>query len=349
MNKVYQKISEKIINDILQVKPGQSVILYAEIHNVTEPKDPLEEIPFLEDIAISLRKKKALPILDISTENLHKRFFEEVDDNHTIQNDIFSIWINGADYFIDFSWRSNPMFYKSIPEQFMKKYKDMSELYIKEITKKKKKIILLGTPTKGLAKYYNIDQDLLIETFYQSIDIDYLQLKKKCLIFSGKISQNKNWQIVTKNRILQIDLIGKPQSLYGEFQHNPIVTLPTGLWKQNLLSENCNGILFCDYIYHQEYTWSNVQLIFNEGKIIDIETEFPQENTKLLKTNLRTQIKSICLNYGLNENVRKMSLYPMFDILKFGNLSMTILLEKHEFLLLSQNADLFLREVKAPI
>ena len=71
----YSEIAVKIVNYILCLQQGQSVTISAEIHNVFDHNDPLVEIPFMEEIALVVRKNKGLPILDVSTENLHKRFF----------------------------------------------------------------------------------------------------------------------------------------------------------------------------------------------------------------------------------------------------------------------------------
>ncbi|MCL1826700.1 MAG: hypothetical protein FWG20_01540 [Candidatus Cloacimonetes bacterium] len=339
-----QQIAKKIIHDIFQIKPGQSVIIFAEIHNISEPAQPLEEIPLLEELAITLRKHNAIPIIDISTENLHQRFFKEIDSPDQTSQELFDLWINSADFVIDLSWRSNPLLYKSVPEKSLMKYCNLSDSYLQEMGKKNKKIILLGTPTKGLAKYYNLDHNTLKETYLSSINADYFTLKKKCLIFGNKIKHNEGWKVRSAERVLAFDLIGTAKNYYGEFKYSPVLVLPTGLWQQNIEPSKMTGILMCDFVYHSEYVWSDVQLIFREGKVVDIEIGVPQENTKVLKINLRSPIKSAILGYGINYFISKMTFYSLYDISKSGNLSITLHTENHEVILMLQNAQLYQTE-----
>ena len=339
-NIILSEIAKKIIKNILQVKPGQTVTIFAEIHNISDPSDPLEEIYIVEEFAIQLRKHRALAVLDISTENLHRRVVTEIfEDNNQTLPELFNIWQKTSDYFIDISWRSSPSFYKSIPEGHFQKISDLSDFYIRQMEKNNKRIILLGAPTKCLSKYYNIDHDVLIEAYLSALNTDYFSLKQNCLIFKGKIIENEGWQITTENRTLNLDLIGHSKCYYGEFSNYPILSLPTGYWEQEINLSSINGIFYCDYVYYDDNIWRNVQLIFEKGNIVDIETDIKQKNIYFLKSIIHSDFKTAILKFGLNNSIQKMSLYSLFDVIKFPNLSICMTSHKGEFIFLSEKSE----------
>jgi len=339
----YSEIAFKIVNDIIHVEAGHTVTVSAELYNVFDNNEPMAAIPFLEEIVIAIRKNNCLPIIDISTERLHKRFFEEIsDDNQELSTALFYKWLDGSDVFIDLSWRSNPTFYKSIPERVFKRIKIVPQDFLKIFEEKNKKMILLGYPTKGLAEYYKIDYEILLETFFSSLNIDYFSLKRRCLIFSNKMNESEIWTISTENRLLQIELKSESKCQYGEFNNkSSIIILPTGTWQQEINLNDLNGIIYLNSLYFEHYTWQNIQIVFDDGKISDVETDVDQKGLNLLKTVLYSGTESITLNIGLNEGIRKKSMYSLFEMTKNRNLSLLINTEKGQVIALAENAALY--------
>jgi hypothetical protein len=335
------EIATKIIKGVLKLTPGQSVTISAEIHNVYDNNDPLVEIPFLEELALQVRKYKGLPTIDISTENMHKRFFDEItDDSQSISLDLFNKYLNTSDIFIDLSWRSNPLFYKSIPESSFKKHNILPKIFIKKFEEKNKKLILLGFPTKGMAKYFDIDHDTLKKTYFSALNIDYFNLKKRCLILDNKLLKSRKWQIATENRTLDINLIADRKCYYGEFNKELIMTLPTGMWQQEISIETLNGIIYCNQVYSDQYIWKNVQIIFENGRVTDVETNFQQSNMSVLRENLAGKIEKILVSIGLNDAVNRKSFYSLFDMAKNGSLSLVINTPNTTVIALSDTASL---------
>ena len=337
------EIAFKIVNDIIRVEAGHTVTVSAELYNVFDNNEPMASIPFLEELAIAIRKTNCLPLIDISTERLHKRFFEEIaDDNQELSTALFYKWLDGSDVFIDLSWRSNPSFYKSIPERVFKRIKIVPKDFLKIFEEKNKKMILLGYPTKGLADYYKVDHQVLLETYISSLNIDYFSLKKRCLIFNNKMKESEIWTVSTENRILQIELKSETNCQYGEFNNNnSIIILPTGTWQQEIKMSNLNGIIYLNNLYYEQYVWHNIQIVFDDGKITDVETDMDQKGLNLLKTVLYSDIESIILNIGLNEGIGKKSMYSLFDMTKNRALSLIINTEKGQVVALSEDAALF--------
>ena len=337
----YSEIAFKIINHVIRLQPYQAVTISAEIHNVIDFNEPLSEIPFLEELAIVVRKHKGLPILDISTENIHKRFFEEIsEENQDISTDLLNRWLSMSDIFIDLSWRSNPTFYKSIPERTFKRITLDHKDFVKLFKEKNKRLLLLGYPTQGLAKYHGIDHEALKKGYFTSLNIDYFDLKNKCYIFDAKMKTSGSWQIIKENRTLKVQLVGVSKVFFGDFQKDYIITLPTGYWQQYLNIESINGIFYCDNVFYEQYIWKNIQIVFENGKVVDVETDVSQNNMNLLKSVLFFEAETIKLNVGLNEFQETKTLYSLFDMVRDGCLGLIFNSSKGQLIALSEKGEL---------
>ena len=337
----YAEIAFKILNCILKIRPHQAITISAEIHNVSDYDDPLIEIPFLEELSLCIRKAKALPIIDVSTENLHKRFFEEIsDDSIDVSTEQFFKWMDSAELFIDLSWRSNPHFYQSIADRSYKRVKMSSKEFIKIFSDNNKKLLLLGFPTRGLSIYYKVDHALLEKTYFEALNIDYNELKKRVLIFDGKVKKSKKWFLDTDKRTLEIEFDKESLCMYGDFNDEVIVTLPCGSWEQELIENNLKGIFFADSVFFDHHRWHDVQIIFENGKVVDVETISELEDVNLLKTLLFQKIFTISLHVGLNKNIKEITNYSLFDACRYRSVSLFIKNSRGHLIALSHNASL---------
>jgi hypothetical protein len=338
----YSEIAYKIINYILNLKSGQSVTISCEIHNVFDYNDPLAEIPFLEELAIVVRKNKGLPILDITTENLHKRFFEEIsDDPPSISTELLNKWLDTSDMFIDLGWRSNPLFYRSIPERSFNKLNIFNKDFRKLFESRNKKLILIGFPTIGLAKYLDVDHAILKKTYHAALNVNYYDLKKRSAVLENLLKKHNNWSISTEGNILKTELVNGAQCFYGDMQNEHIIILPTGSLQQPILTSNLYGCYQCSQIYHDQYTWKNINLTFENGKVTSVDAEEQQKNMNLLKTLLFDDISSVTLQVGLNHSIKERSLYHLFDSVKYKNVSLVIGTKKGLTIALSENASIY--------
>ena len=343
----YSEIAYKIVNYILNLKAGQSVTISAEIHNVFDNNEPLAQIPFLEELALVVRKVKGLPILDISTENLHKRFFEEISDDLTnTSTELLYKWLDSADMFIDLGWRSNPLFYKSIPERSYNRLNLFNKDFKKLFELKNKKLLLLGYPTIGLAKYLDIDQLLLKKIYFTALNVNYYDVKKRCTVLDTYLKKSNKWTIVKEEHALMIELIGNSATYYGDMQNDTIITLPTGYCTQAVNTLNISGTIYCDQIYLENHVWRNVRLVFGSGRLIRVDAGTQEKSVNLLQTTLFDEMEHITLQIGLNHAIKERSLYHLFDSVKYKNISLNIETKKGQVLVLTENASVCLEKGK---
>lgn len=343
----YSEIAYKIVNYILNLKAGQSVTISAEIHNVFDNNEPLAQIPFLEELALVVRKNKGLPILDISTENLHKRFFEEISDDLTsISTELLCKWLDSADMFIDLGWRSNPLFYKSIPERSYNRLNIFNKDFKKLFEIKNKKLLLLGYPTIGLAKYLEIDQLLLKKIYFNALNVNYYDVKKRCTLLDNFMRRFSRWIIAKEDYSLNVEFIGNSSCFYGDMTNETIITLPTGCWSQPINPLNISGSMHCEQVYLENNVWRNVRLVFESGRLITVDAGLQLKSVNLLRSTLFDEMEQITLQIGLNHAIKERSLYHLFDSVKYKNISLNIETKKGQVLVLTENASVFQEKEK---
>lgn len=311
----YAEIAFKIVNVILKAKPAQVVTLSAEIHNGYEMDNPLNEIPFLEELAMALRKKKAFPILDIASENLRKRSFSEIPDEILdMPLNYYQQWVSLSDFFIDLSWRANPYFYKQIPDRYYNRLKKAMEVLWEQIRVQQKQIVLIGFPTFALAKFYKVEYQLLQDAFFNSLNCDYHELKKNLFILDGDINNSENWELITEDRHLKFKFDENPGELfYGDFNKEGFLILPTGKWERRIDMTGLNGLYYAHYLYFENVVYKEVQLFIEHGKILSVDFLNRRPDNYMIQNLLQKDIQSCVLTIGMNSNLSNPIYYSLFD------------------------------------
>ncbi len=338
----FAEVAFKIVNVILKVKPGQVVTLSAEIHNGFEMDNPLNAIPFLEEIAMSLRKKKAFPILDIASENLRKRSFSEIPDEILdMPINYYQKWVSMSDYFIDLSWRANPYFYKDIPDRYYNRLKKAMEVLWEQIRVQQKQIVLIGYPTVAMAKFYKVEYQLLQDAFFNSINCDYHELKKNLFIIDGDLSNSDEWEVITDERHCKFvfdDL--KSELYYGDFNPEGFLILPTGKWERKVKLESLNGLFYSNYLYFDNVVYKEVQLLIENGKVMSVDFLNKRPDNYMIQNLLLKEIQSCVLSIGMNQNLTDTIYYGLFDECIKHNLSLKMSVDNKVIMLTNNRAKL---------
>ena len=98
------EIAFKIVHNVARLSENEVVSLSGEINNVDNDENALCQIPLIEEIALSIKKNKAFPILEISTSNLKKRSLNELPENlFSLPTEFYEKWMRAIDIYIDFN------------------------------------------------------------------------------------------------------------------------------------------------------------------------------------------------------------------------------------------------------
>jgi len=308
------EISYNIVNVVLKIRQGQIITLSSEIHNGYDLDNPLIEIPFLEEIALSIRKKKGFPVLDIASENLRKRSFIEINtDNFQLPIQYYEKWVSMSDIFIDFGWRSNPYFVQDIPNRYIQQFKKTVNDLWTQIQKQNKKIVLMGFPTEALAKFYNINYSTLKDNYFEALNCNYQNLKKSILILEGNLTKSDEWNIITEDRSLKFSFHeNRAIGYYGDFNNSHLI-LPTGKLERKVNLESLNGIFYAETLYFENIVLNDVQVIFEKGQIHGVDFLNRQSANNTIQNLLLNHIDDCFLSIGMNPNLNNPIKYLLFD------------------------------------
>ena len=166
----YSELAFNIVNNLLKIKSDDVISISGEIHNSKNANDPLVELPLIEELSVAIRKRKAFPVLEISTENLKRRFFAEMPDEvFSVPPNYYKSWINSIDKFIEISWESYSSDFRSVSEKQLQQFKDSTKSILQYLFDQKKKLIFLNFPTHELAKYIKSDPSVNIKPCHRTV------------------------------------------------------------------------------------------------------------------------------------------------------------------------------------
>ncbi len=321
-------IAFNLTHNVIKIKEKHVVNLSAEIHNGYELDHPLIEIPLLEEMALSIRKLKAFPVLDIASENLRKRVFSELNNEQLFMpQHYYEKWVSLADIFIDFSWKSNPYFVHDLPGFCLSRYTSTANELWEQIQRQRKKVILMGFPTEALAKYYNLNYSILRENYMSALNLDYHELRSRIILTDNKLKVANEWNLITEDRNLTINFVQQDSAIYnGEFYNRCYMVLPTGKIEKQLIHLTLDGIFYAESVYLENQYFSDVQIIFEKGRIISVDFMNKQSNSNFLHSLLLNSIQEAVLCIGMNPNLNEPIHYSLFDECVQRNLTIKLLI-----------------------
>ena len=95
-------------------------------------------LPLIEELAVAIRKRKAFPVLEMSTEKLKKRFFAEMpEDVFSVPPNYYKSWINAIDKFIEISWESYSSDFHETSDKQIKQFKDSTNSIMQHLFQQK--------------------------------------------------------------------------------------------------------------------------------------------------------------------------------------------------------------------
>ncbi len=310
------EIAFKVIHNVARLKENEVVSLSGEINNINDGDKALSQIPLIEEIAIAVRKNKSFPILEISTLNLRKRTLNELPENlFSLPIEFYEKWMKVIDIFIDFTW-NNPTVFNNISDKVILNINNQIQKTWEIFYKQNKKMIIMGYPTEEFAKYYNVDYQILLDSYLNGINCDYNKIKEKSVKIIESLSFQENTAIFSKenNSLLDISLlIAEAEIFDGDSSKRTITTLPTGNIEIPLVKEFLNGIFFAEIIYYKQTTYKQISVEIVNGEIRNISSDTEQKN--LIKLNqLIYQLKNNWkLVIGVNEKLPELSGYFLYD------------------------------------
>ena len=269
MESKYSELAFNLVNNLLRIQTDDVISISGEIHNVGPGNDPLIEIPLIEEISVAIRKRKAFPVLELSTENLKKRFFAEMpEDIFSMPPNYYMSWIDSIDTFIEVGWESLSSDFKETSERQLKSFKDSTKSIMDHLFDLKKKMVFLNFPTHELAGYIGMEFEGVKNIYLNAVNCNYNLLK----IYGGELhdkffSTNK-YRVISQEENLNLKINKDEIEIYdGDAGKHQIVVIPTGVVEMPIERASLDGVFFADKIYYKNSTYDNVKIKFENGVV----------------------------------------------------------------------------------
>ncbi len=332
----YASLAECLVNDFLKIQQNNVVSIAAAIHNTTDAKNPLQEIPFFEELSLAIRKKRAFPVLELTTINLNRRFFNEMSDEVLSLNPTYySKWINSIDFFVELSCEGlrNGGDDKGGRQE---KVKVSTQNLIEQIFQENKKLIFLNYPTSSLEKQTGIDYSVLDSTYCSAVNTDYQFLEKQGIELKDHFFSSAHYIISYNGDKLQLRIRKDQIKIFSQniHEHN-IFILPSGFMEIPLIREEINGVFVAEKIYFKDQVIDDVKIHFENGNIRCMTFKDDVKENYELKNALSFSMPECYLVVGFNTDIVNSCNYSYYDRCRDGNLSLRFIDQKQNRILLS--------------
>lgn len=320
----FKELAYNIVYNLLRIQKDDVISIAGEIHNGKNVEDPLLEIPLIEELAVAIRQKRAFPVLELSTENLKKRFFAEMpEDVFSVPPSYYKSWINSIDTFIEIGWESFASDFKETSDRQIKSFKDSTRSIMDHLFDQKKKLIFLNYPTHELAGYIDKDFAELENIYLNAVNCNYNLLK----IYGGELHDKffsySNYRVISKAETLTIKILKDKIRIYdGDPARHEIIVIPTGIVEMPIDRQNLNGIFFADKIYYKNITYDNVKIKFENGVIRYVAFTTDKKGNYHMQSELINSIDECYFTVGFNKNIFTHTNYHSYDRCIDNNVSL---------------------------
>ncbi len=307
----YPEIAFNIINNFLHIRKDNVISISGEIHNEDNALHPLIELPIIEELALAIRKRHAFPVLELSTQKLKERFFEEIpEDLLRVPPYYYNSWMDTIDIFIEVSWKSLTDDYD---HKFKEKYaalKEHTQKIWEKIFQQNKKMLFLNFPTYELAKCVNTGYENLRDSYLNALNCNYS-------LINNKVEEYRETYLPLSKHIIQQDecilvfKLGKSEKF--PVIREQIIILPSGHLEFPIDRHTMEGIFQADKVYHCGLVYKNVRIAFENGAVRYINFKNDVKGNYRLQNCIMNSGPDVNLIIGFNNSLKQYTNYYYYD------------------------------------
>ncbi len=360
----YPVIAFKIANIVLGIKKDDVVSVSGDIHN--SPKDEalediLAEIPLIEELALAIRKKKAFPVIDLSTDNLKRRFLSEMpEDIYELPLSYYTKWAERIDFFIDIGWRNMPQLYEGIEDKLFGKIKNSTQEIWNVVNRQGKRILFLGFPTHSLAEFFELEYEKLLAMYFKGLDCDYNRIihiseelrSELTRLNTFKLGSSEESEAEVASLEIKLDRTFAENMPSHPFKEKNLI-LPGGKLEFELETDRLTGVFVAECGYYGKYMFRNIRIHFAEGKVYYVEFDAGIKGGNKFRNAIMNRSGKYRLCIGLNEQITETTGYYLYDQVMQGNVGIKmfssfgeeIILTNKRVKLITENEEHLLRDI----
>lgn len=267
-----RNLAEKLVNYSCKVKANEKVLItYSDCPH-----------SFIEILIEEITKAKAIPVIYRLDKVIKRRLLLNANENmFEYYREIVEPIMKSADAVILISGSHNDFELSDIPSQI---FSDYSRLYVEPIHFKircSKKWVLLRYPTPSFAQSSSLSTEKFYDYFFKVCTLDYSELDKKMTPLKELMESTDKVHILAQDTDLTFSIKNMPAIKCsgecnipdGEIYSAPIKNSVNGKIKFNVPAID-NGIEF-----------NNIELTFQDGRIIDFDCNNKEKFKEILDTD----------------------------------------------------------------
>jgi len=325
----------KITDAVLRITENEIVAIEAELsENIEGSNDNL--LNLIEEFAFQIRKRKAIPVMEITTERLSGRIIQELTpDKLETPLKYFNKRFELFDAFINIGVTVNPYAEKSLPRRIYNELKDNSEKVFEIARNSQKKFLLVDFPKSGIKEFFNVNYDELQKQIIEAIDCNYSEICDEAQNIQNNILTKNPIKLYTGESNLKITRFEHAYRVYSaDFSKENIVSIPTGKIEFPLVSAKTEGEFLAERVYFENNCLENISLSFEEGRVKRITCDNKTNSFYKLQNMLMSLHDESTLIIGLNGKIPQYTSYPSLDECKKEHVGIRLSTDRKQKILL---------------
>jgi len=310
MSAEISKLVFNVVSQFLKIKENDVVSVSVEIFDKI---NPLLEVPVMEELAVAIRKRMAFPTLEVTTQNLQKRFFSELsEDALGLVPKYYIKWISEISAFVEIGWKAlgNHFEEEKAPSKI---FFEAVYTVLEEIYKQKKKMVFLNFPSQELSDYVQIPLKTLFKNYFSAANCNYKRLLEKTRYIEDKLKYNE--KITIKSGDKQLKFLTNPNKVESfSGSEMALITLPTGKVEVPIKKSFIKGDFFAEMVYYKHMILNDVTILFENGYAKKVTVENGKSSDIFNFKNNLIGAKGECfLSIGTNEAAENFSNFYSYD------------------------------------
>lgn len=303
----FASISTKVVNQSLQVKPGETVLITGTP----------AEIPLMEALYVEVSKAGGKPYVQLILPEAQKKALMETPNDYLKMPSTFDlIQARSVDCFINTGSTQNPQLYADVPEEKLAASRSGNYVLQDAMTLPRFRMVSIGQtggiPTETFAKYKNASYDDMLNMFWKSVDADYEKLRMDGESIRARFAGNAEVKMTTSqgtNLTFRLSKVPPRVNSGLSFNNNPTpigmtaAWLPAGEVYAPVEPGSANGVLVVPEIDIRGQSVKNLKLRFAHGRITDIQADNNVNFVKTMLSSAKGDADMLSLfDIGINRN-----------------------------------------------
>jgi aminopeptidase len=324
----FGSLAEKVVTQSAGVKKGDAVLIFGSD----------EDLPLLEEIAITVRKQGASPLVTVSTNGFNRRTYDEVPAEYDSQVPEMNLKLSEFVDVIIGTEAAEPGRLKGVPAERMAARAKAAAPVDKLMRQRAVRTVILGNglyPSEEQAELYDFDRDELAEAMYSGIDADYAAIQAAGKHVKQTLAAGKEMRITQPNGTdlkLRIDrrpvavndgIISPEEQKPGSAETS--VWLPAGEAYLIPVPGTAEGTFVTEKLFYLGQPVEGLKLEFNAGKLTSMSAESGLEPVQAAYDAAGTgkDVLSV-VDIGLNPSLKVPDDNPIHAWSKAGRVTIVI-------------------------